>query len=362
MKADVWEKWRQEKSVRSGGMGMDPAATRSLGKTGLDVSQYGMGSAPMGDLWEKLPEDRVAAAFQTAYDGGVRYFDTAPWYGNTLAEHRLGHFLRQQPKNGFALSTKVGRVYRRPAHPDDAPPGPWAGGLPFMLRFDYGYDAVMRSYEDSLQRLGLPRVDLLVIHDIDLLYHQDEDGVERCFQQLEEGGGIRALQDLKAAGEIKGFGAGINETPMITRFLDRVDLDFFLVAMPYTLVDQAPLDDAFPRCREKGVGVIIGSPYASGILATGPVEGAKYNYAPASAEVLEKVRGIQTVCARHDVPLQAAALQFPLGHPAVAAIIPGSVSADEVQQNLSYFRKEIPSDCWAELRAEGLIRADAPVP
>jgi D-threo-aldose 1-dehydrogenase len=328
----------------------------------LDVTQYGMGSAPMGDLWERLPEDRAGATFQAAYDGGIRYFDTAPWYGNTQAEHRLGHFLRQQTPRAFAISTKVGRIYRRPDDPDNVPPGIWAGGLPFVLRFDYTYDGVMRSYEDSLQRMGIPRVDILVIHDIDIQYHGDDAGIEQCFQQLDQGGGLRALQELKSANDIKGFGAGINEGPMIGRFLDRFDLDFFLVAMPYTLADQATLDDAFPRCADKGIGIVIGSPYASGILATGPVEGAKYNYAPASEDILERVRGMQTVCARHDVPLQAAALQFPLGHPAVAAIIPGAVSADEVEQNLAYFRTEIPTDCWAELKAEGLLREDAPVP
>ena len=341
---------------------MNPAATRSLGKTALEFSQYGMGSAPMGDLWERLPEDRVEATFGAAYDGGVRYFDTAPWYGNTQAEHRLGHFLRQKTFREFKVSTKVGRVYRRPADPDNVPPGIWAGGLPFELRFDYGYDAIMRSYEDSLQRLGLPRVDILVIHDIDIQYHGDDSGIERCFRQLDQGGGLRALQELKSTGDIKGFGAGINEGPMIGRFLDRIDLDFFLVAMPYTLIDQAPLDDAFPRCHASGIGVIIGSPFASGILATGAVEGAKYNYAPASAEILDKVSGMQNICERHNVPLQAAALQFPLGHPSVAAIIPGSVSPKEVEQNLSFFRTEIPADCWSELKAEGLLRADAPVP
>lgn len=341
---------------------MDPAAHRTLGRTGLEVTSFGMGSAPMGNLWEHLPENRVEAAFAAAYRGGVRYFDTAPWYGNTLAEHRLGHFLRQQASGSFAVSTKVGRVYRRPDDPNNIPPGIWAGGLPFQLRFDYSYDGVMRSYEDSLMRLGLPRVDLLVIHDIDIQYHGDDTGIEACFRQLDDGGGIRALQELKSSNDIKGYGAGINEGPMITRFLDRCDLDFFLVAMPYTLVDQAPLDEAFPRCAKQGVGVIIGSPYASGILATGPVEDAKYNYAPASNDMLEKVRVMQTVCSRHGVPLQAAALQFPLGHESVAAIIPGAVSAEEVEQNLSYFRTGIPADCWAELKAEGLLRVDAPVP
>jgi D-threo-aldose 1-dehydrogenase len=320
-----------------------------------------MGTAPLGDLWERIPENRAEATLAAAWAGGVRYFDTAPWYGNTLAEHRLGHFLRQQPPGSFAVSTKVGRVYRRSRGPDEAPVGPWAGGLPFVLRFDYTYDGVMRSYEDSLQRLGLARVDLLVIHDVDIGYHDDEAGIERCFRQLEDGG-LRALEELKSAGEISGYGAGINEGPMIGRFLERVDLDFLLVAMPYTLLDQAPLDDAFPRCAERGIGVVIGSPFASGILATGPIDGARYNYAPAAPETLDKTRRIAEVCRRHGVPLAAAALQFPLGHPAVAAIIPGAVHPGEVEQNLAHLRTAIPADLWAELKAERLLHPDAPVP
>jgi len=341
---------------------MDPSVTRELGRTGLGLTRAGMGTAPLGDLWERIPESRAEETLAAAWTGGVRYFDTAPWYGNTLAEHRLGHFLRQQPRQSFAVSTKVGRVYRRSRGPDDPPLGPWAGGLPFVLRFDYGYDGIMRSYEDSLQRLGLARVDLLVIHDIDVGYHGDDAGIERCFRQLEDGGGLRALQELKSAGEIDGYGAGINEGPMIGRFLERVELDFFLVAMPYTLLDQIPLDDPFPRCVERGIGIVIGSPYASGILATGPIEGAKYNYVPAAPEIMDKTRRIDEVCRRHGVPLAAAALQFPLGHPAVAAVIPGAVHPREVERNLVHLRARIPADLWAELKAEGLLHPDAPVP
>jgi D-threo-aldose 1-dehydrogenase len=340
---------------------MDPTVKRQLGRTGLALTQLGMGTAPLGDLWERIPEERAQATFAAAWQQGVRYFDTAPWYGNTLAEQRLGHFLRQQPRAEFAISTKVGRVYTRPQDPQGFDPGFWAGGLPFQLRFDYGYDGVMRSFEDSLHRLGLPRVDLLVIHDVDPGYHEDDAGVERCFAQLEDGG-IRALQELKAAGDIKGFGAGINEGPMIGRFLDRFDLDFFLVAMPYTLLDQAPLEDALPRCVERGIGIVIGSPYASGILATGAIENAKYNYAPAPPEVLEKTRRIQAVCQRHGVALPAVALQFPLGHPAVAAVIPGAVAPSEAERNVATLRTEVPADIWAELKAEGLLHPDAPVP
>ena len=341
---------------------MDPTARRQLGRTGLALTQLGMGTAPLGDLWERIPEERAQATFAAAWQHGVRYFDTAPWYGNTLAEQRLGHFLRQQPRGEFAISTKVGRVYTRPRDPDRFEPvGFWAGGLPFELRFDYGYEGVMRSFEDSLHRLGLARVDLLVIHDIDPGYHGDDAGVERCFAEL-EGGGIRALEELRSAGDIRGFGAGINEGPMLGRFLDRFDLDFFLVAMPYTLMDQAPLDDALPRCVERGIGIVIGSPYASGILATGPIEGAKYNYAPAAPEILEKARRIQAVCQRHGVALAAASLQFPLGHPAVAAVIPGAVAPEEAARNVATMQVEVPAALWAELKAEGLLRADAPVP
>lgn len=339
---------------------MDPRETRTLGRTGLALTHLGMGSAPLGNLWERIAESRAAATLAAASAGGVRYFDTAPWYGITLSEHRIGHFLRQRPRDEFVLSTKVGRVYRRSRGPGDPPLGPWAGGLPFVLRFDYGYDGIMRSYEDSLQRLGLARIDLLIIHDLDFGYHGDEEGVAARLAELE--GGWRALEALKSAGEIAGIGAGINEGSMIGRFLDRFELDFFLVAMPYTLLDQAPLDDALPRCAERGVGIVIGSPYASGILATGPAPGARYDYTEASPEILEKTRRIDAVCCRHGVPLAAAALQFPLGHPAVASIIPGAVDPGQVEQNLAHFTTRIPTALWSELKSESLIHPDAPTP
>lgn len=340
---------------------MDPLATRELGRTGVELSRLGFGGAHLGEFYALVDEADARATVETAYDLGIRYFDTAPWYGNTLSEHRLGHVLRQRPRGTFAISTKVGRVYSRPKDPATFEREFWLGGLPFELRFDYGYDGVMRSYEDSLMRLGLNTVDLLVIHDLDFLYHQTEENVAARFAEL-EGGGWRALKELKRTGQIRGIGAGINEGPMMSRFLDRFEIDFFLVAMPYTLLDQAPLDDALPRCQEQGVGIVIGSPFASGILATGPIKGAKYNYADASPEILDKARRIQAVCEHHGVPLSAAALQFPLGHPSVAAIIPGAVSVAQVEQNFAAMGVKIPADLWAELKAENLLHPEAPVP
>jgi D-threo-aldose 1-dehydrogenase len=339
----------------------DPSARRQVGRSGLRVTALGFGGAHLGELFQKIPESEAQATIAAAWDAGLRYFDTSPWYGHGLSEHRLGHRLRQGPRGDFAISTKVGRVYDRPRGSPLVDTRPWAGGLPFVLRFDYSHDGVMRSYEQSLLRLGLNRVDMLLVHDLDAGYH-GADGVAARLDELDKGGGFRALAELKAAGEIQAIGAGINDEAMIPRFLERLDLDAFLVAMPYTLLDQRALDAAFPLCAERGVGIVIGAPLASGILATGAVPGARYAYAEASAEILDKVRRIETVCARHAVPLLAAALQFPLHHPLVAAIIPGAVSPEQVLSNVAALRQPIPADLWAVLKAEGLLRADAPVP
>ncbi len=340
---------------------MDPFATRSLGRTGVQLTRLGFGGAHLGELYHTVREEQAQDTIAAAYGAGVRYFDTAPWYGHGLSEHRLGHFLRRVARNDFVLSTKVGRVYRAPADPASVDTGPWAGGLPFELRFDYTYDGIMRSHDDSLQRLGLNRVDLLFIHDLDFVYHGTEEGVEAHLRQL-DAGGWKALDELRSEGRVKGVGAGINQTAMMPRFLDRFDIDAFLVAMPYTLLDQDALEDVFPRCADRGVGIVIGSPYASGILATGAVVDAKYNYAPASSEIAAKVRRIEAVCGRHGVPLAAAALQFPLGHPSVAAVIPGAVSAAQVETNVRTMGVAVPAALWDALKSEGLLNAAAPTP
>ena len=340
---------------------MSAIATRQVGASKQSVTELGFGTAPLGDLFERIAEDEAQRILREAWDGGVRYFDTSPFYGFGKAEHRLGTFLRQQSRDDFVVSTKVGRVFRPPVDPRRVDPAYWAAPLPFDFTFDYSYDGIMRSWEDSLQRLSLNRVDMLLIHDLDELFHESADALTACLSQL-YGSGWRALDELRRGGRIKAVGAGINRAHMMPRFLDLVDLDFFLVAMPYTLLDQDVLEDIFPRCEREQVGIVIGAPFASGILATGPTAGALYAYAPATDEILEKTGRIQAVCERHDTPLAAAAMQFPLAHPLVAAIIPGALEAGHVRANLAHVRHEIPAAVWSELKSAGLIRGDAPTP
>jgi D-threo-aldose 1-dehydrogenase len=306
--------------------------------------------------------DRSQYAPELPSASPASHFDTSPWYGNGKSELRFGRVLRTKPRGSFVLSTKVGRVHVRPQEPDTYAHPRWAGGLPFEPRFDYTRDGILKSYEHSLVRLGLNRVDALLIHDLDPRHQQSQEGVARALDQLCNQGGYRALADLKANGEIKAIGAGVNHTGMIARFLERCAIDFFLVAMPYTLLEQEALDGELQLCQQKGVSVVIGAPFASGILARGPKPGALYRYLPAEPEIIDKATRIEAVCARHGVPLAAAALQFPFGHPSVVSIIPGPVSTEEVRLNLGHMRTTIPDALWAELKAEKLIRPDAPTP
>jgi D-threo-aldose 1-dehydrogenase len=340
---------------------MSPFAERRLGRTAIALPQLGFGGAPLGELFTRVSDAEAEATLQAAWDAGIRFYDTAPWYGRGQSEHRLGRFLYRQDRARFVVSTKVGRILRAPARPETFDTGFWAGGLKFEHRFDYSYDGVMRAYEDSLQRLGLNRVDLLLIHDLDWWHHGSEAIVSARFAELATGG-WRALSELKAAGLIGGIGAGINELGLMPRFLDSFDLDFFLLALRYTLGEQATLDVELPACARRGVGLIIGGVFNSGILATGPVAGAKYNYADATPETLERVGRIEAVCRRHGVPMAAAALQFPLGHAAVASVIPGAFAPEHVARNVALMETAIPADLWAELKQEGLLHPDAPVP
>lgn len=335
------------------------AARRRLGRTDVSVTELGFGGASIGELFVRVSETDAQATLGAAWDAGIRYFDTAPWYGRGLSELRTGAALRDHPRADFSLSTKVGR-YLQPADREGYDGAPWLGGSPNKVVFDYTYDGIMRSVEGSRLRLGITRFDIAFIHDLDRLYF-DESTFEGHLHDLATSG-WRALEELRSSGQVVAIGAGINDLGLIPRFLDLGDIDAFLVAMPYTLLDQDVLEHEFPTCVERGVGFVIGAVFASGILAKGAVPGARYAYAEPSAAVLDKTRRIEEVCRRHGVPLSAAALQFPLGHPAVASVIPGASSLAQQQRTVDDFQHPIPGDLWAELKQLGLLREDAPVP
>ncbi len=339
---------------------MDLSTTRPLGRSGLRISCLGLGGAPLGDLYERIPEDRALATLETAYEHGIRLFDTAPLYGYGLSEHRFGHVLRRKPRASYVLSTKVGRrlVPTDPAHIDR---GQWSGGLNMQPQYDYSYDGAMRAFEDSLQRLGIERIDIALIHDVDIWTHGTAEAFEERFHQA-VAGAFRALAELRAAGTVKAIGIGVNEIAPARRFVNETDINVLMLAGRYTLLEQEPLEDLLPLLERKGIGILLAGPFNSGILASGPVAGAKYNYKPAPPEILRKTERIAAVCARHAVPLPAAAIQFPLGHPVVAAIVPGAVRPEEVASNIALMTREIPPALWAELKAEGLLHPTAPLP
>ena len=335
---------------------------RTIGNTGLKVTELGFGTAPLGNLFRPLPEQTAQETLAAAEQAGFGYYDTAPFYGFGLAERRLGDALRRRAN--IVVSTKVGRLLKPVPGPVDETEvrHGYATPMPFEPVYDYSYDAVMRSYEESLQRLGLSRIDILYIHDIGRLTHGDANAARMA--ELTEGGGLKALEELRAGGAISGFGMGVNEVEACLEVMDHARLDVILLAGRYTLLEQTSLARLFPRCEEAGTAIVVGGPYNSGILALGTKTAATlyYNYEPAPCDVIEKVRKIEAVCDRHGVPLAAAALQFPLAHQLVASVIPGLDSPERVAQTLALYRHKIPTALWQELRQEKLIRADAPVP
>jgi D-threo-aldose 1-dehydrogenase len=332
---------------------------RKLGRTDVAVTTLGFGGTGLGNLYHAVSEADATALADGAHAVGMRYFDTAPLYGHGLSEHRTGAALRRFGDPSVVLSTKVGWLLEA-AHGKDPEAGLFQHVPPFRRRYDVGYDGAMRSFEDSLQRLGTDRVDVLLIHDADRRNH-GEEGFRARFREAMDGA-YKAILGLREQGVVKAIGCGLNDWQACQDFAEAGDFDCFLLAGRYTLLDQGSLDSFLPLCERRGIGIILGGPYNSGILAKGPAPGAFYDYAPASPEILEKARRIQAVCARHGVPLKAAALQFPLFHPAVATVIPGIGRVGEVEENLGLFRAAIPADLWRELRAEGLIREEAPVP
>lgn len=338
-------------------MDNDQMQRRQVGHTELKLPLFGLGAAHFGGQRAHVDGDVARATMQVAWDGGVRFFDTAPWYGRGLSEHRVGDFLIDRPREEFVLTTKIGRVFRRPADPAHMDMSKWRGGLRFEFDFDYTYDGVMRSYEQSLMRLGIDTVDALLIHDPDRFAH-GSDWASRMKDMSTSG--IKALEELKRSGEIKAIGMGLNRAESLDDIPDMVDLDFLIVATAYTLLDQSGLA-ALDRFAARDVSVIIATPFASGILATGPGPEARYMYQIADAEIQEKTARIKDICDSHSVPLATAALRFPLGHPSVISIIPGSAHPSEMRANLASFAHSVPAALWSDLKSAGLLSQDAPV-
>lgn len=328
----------------------DPLAPVRLGHTALEVTRLGLGTAPLGGLFATVTAETFAATVDAAWDLGLRLFDTAPLYGKGVSESRLGTALAGRPRDAFVLSTKVGRLLRPDAPPDpETRRGLWQDAPPLNPVFDFSADGVLRSLDESLQRLGLDRVDVALIHDPD----------EQVEQAL--AGAYPALDRLRSEGVVGAVGVGCNRADVLCRFARDADVDCFLVAGRYTLLDHTGLEELLPLCVERGIAVIAGGVYNSGILA-GPRAGATFDYEPASQDLVERALRLQGVCQRNGVPLPAAAIQFPLAHPAVAAVVTGAASVSELGQNVAYSRVPLPDSLWADLRAESLIPLDAPVP
>ena len=328
---------------------------RKVGRTQLEVTTLGLGTATMGGSRVKVTRQQGEDIVTAAWDAGVRYVDTAPFYGVGAAEHRVGDAMRERPRHEWVLSTKVGRVLRPTTKPSAATDGRMAP-MPFEVLYDYSYDGIMRSMEDSYQRLGLAKIDILLVHDIGVHQHGAEQNA-KYLKVLAESG-YRALDELRRTKVVSAIGIGVNEKAVLIDALGFGDWDAFLLAGRYTLLEQGPLDDLLPMCLARGTSIIVGGPLNSGILAGRDT----WNYAAAPADVVERVKKITAVCASHGVELPAAALQFPLAHKAVCAIIPGPRTAAEFNENLLLFTRKIPAGLWSDLRTEGLLHPEAPVP
>jgi D-threo-aldose 1-dehydrogenase len=341
-------------------MPFDTTARVPLGRTGLAVTRLGFGGASIGGLFSAVHDVEAIDTVRHAWDIGIRSFDTAPLYGYGASERRVGAALRDQARDAFVLSTKVGRLVR---DVDAIQPGAdidrqaldgredafYVRDEPVRLVFDYSADGVRRSLDESLERLGLDRIDIALVHDPD----------EHWQAAIDEA--WPALERLRGEGVIGAVGAGMNQSAMLARFARETDMDVFLLAGRYTLLDQGALDELLPLCLERGIAVLVGGVMNSGVLAD-PRPGSRFDYAPASDEILERARRLGEVCARHDVPLRAAAMQFPLAHPAVVSLIAGVRTPSHLDDYPAMLGRAIPASLWDELRAEGLIAADAPVP
>lgn len=330
-------------------------------KKPVKLTRMGFGGAPLGNLYRKVTDEDAQAALLGAYDAGIRYFDTAPQYGLGRSEERFGKAIDVFGRDNIVLSTKVGRLLFDCA-PDEVTPEAFVDVPQRRIVFDYTYDGVMKSYEASKKRIGVESADILLVHDVCAFSQGSQEASDAKVRELFDGGGYRALTELREAGEISAIGAGVNEWQVCEKLLGLGDFDCFLLAGRYTLLEQDALESFLPLCEKRDVGIILGGPYNSGILATGAIEGAMYNYAPAPETILDRVRKIEAVCAAHDVKLIAAALQFVFGHPCVKTVIPGAVNKDQIRSNTELLETPIPVGLWSDLKTEGLIRPDAPLP
>jgi D-threo-aldose 1-dehydrogenase len=331
--------------------------SRSLGR-GMDVSILGHGTAPLGELYSRLDEGQAIDTIVAALDGGITLIDSSPYYGHGLAEHRVGAALRRFKGKKPIISTKIGRVME-PFNPEGKG-SKFVGGTPHAARFDYSYDGAMRSLEQSALRMGIDRIDVVLIHDVDIWTHGEAD-FERYFKEAMNGA-YKALVALRDAGTIGAIGVGINEAHICERFARAGDFDTMLMAGRYSLLEQPGLESFMPLAVEKGIRLMLGGVFNSGILATGPVPGAKYNYTDAPPEIMARVTKIEAVCTRHGTSIFRAALHFPLAHPAVASLVLGAVTPAEVKAQLEALSNQPPVALWAELKADGLIDLTVPTP
>lgn len=328
---------------------MNPTLRVELGSTAVRPTQLGLGTAPLAGLFEPVDEHDAEEVIERAWELGIRFFDTAPLYGYGLAEQRLGRVLSQKPRSEYVVATKVGRLLRPRAGPDltnhDLGQPLFKGTPPVQPIFDFSSAGVVRSHEESLQRLGLDRVDILHIHDPD------------DYETQAVGESLPALEALKRRGVVNAVGAGMNQWEMLSRFASTEAFDCFLLAGRYTLLDQSG-EPLLNLCRALDIGIIAAGVYNSGVLAD-PRPGTHYNYQPAAPAVVSRAQQIARVCANHDVPLKAAAIQFPACHPSVTCVLTGARSVDELDENVALFRLELPDQLWSELRHEGLLEASS---
>lgn len=331
---------------------------RRLTRSGVEVSVLGMGTAPLGDLYDTLDDAVAIDTINAAHELGITLFDTSPLYGHGLAEHRCGTAIRRMSRHDIVISTKVGRWMDPRTFPANR--SGYNGGLPHTAVLDYSYDGTLRSFEQSLLRLGLNHVDILLLHDVDVWTH-GAGLIESRFRQAMEGA-YRALVRLRAEGVVRAIGVGLNEAEMCERFARAGDFDVMLLAGRYSLLEQPALKSFLPLAIKRGIGVMLGGVFNSGILAVGSRPGARYNYGNPPETIMNRVRQLEAICSTHGVRLGDAALQFPLAHPAILSLVFGAVTRDEVIRNVAALEKPIPAAFWENLKSEGLLRHDTPTP